>query len=176
MRCDAVFTFVYSLAQRRYDQIVTMPHHYDNKLWSNQLPSHSTLVDRTETKGTEECGDTPFSVTEEINFACMAVTNKSLISEAFSQNQPSTFWICHSYVRSHRNTLHFTLFNFALKSLQSLFNFNYIRIITTNTFNLRERWWWTINVLVWHWSKELICAQTMFFPLMWYTNFHTYMK
>ena len=30
---------------------------------------------------------------EEINFANMAVTKKSLISEAFSQNQQSPFWI-----------------------------------------------------------------------------------
>jgi len=31
------------------------------------------------------------------------------------------FWICYANLWSHRNTQNFTLFNFALKPLQSLF-------------------------------------------------------
>jgi len=44
-----MFTFVYSLAQRRYDQMVTRPHHYDSKL---------LLTDLTEAKRTEKCEET----------------------------------------------------------------------------------------------------------------------
>jgi len=147
--------------------MVTRPHHYDstNKLWLNQLPSHSVLVDRTETKRTEKCEETrPFLWRRKLILPIWSWPTKAVFLKHFPRiNNPLFGFVIHLY--GHIETPNISPYLTLLEShYKASSNFNYIRLITTNTLNLREWWWWTINVQVWNWSKEFVCAQAMFSP------------